>query len=166
MKTSHIFLGACLAVSASQILAQSALNDANRKAMTTAIEAGKKCVEGLLPQKTALFANPSADMKTLLLTPIANLANSAELRKLNDQQRKVIADMSNIAMACRAHQENIQALFTDLAAKENELKNDAAAQTMLAKVGEASALVNQSMEATAKANPDLAHFLFAHSQAK
>ncbi len=166
MKTLNILLGACLAVSASQVLAQSALNDANRKAMTTVIEQGKKCVDGLSSQKTGSFANPSADMKALLLTPIANLANSAEMRKLNDQQRKVIADMSNTAMACRAHQENIQVLFSDLAAKEDALKNDAAAKTMLAKVGEASAMVNQSIEATAKAQPDLAHFLFAHSQGK
>jgi hypothetical protein len=166
MKTLNILLATCLAVSASQVLAQSALNDANRKAMTTVIEEGKKCADGLQPQKAALFANPSADMKALLLTPIANLANSAELRKLNDQQRKVVADMSNTAMACRAHQANIQVLFTDLAAKEEALKNDNAAKTMLARVGEASAMVNQSLEATAKALPDLAHFLFAHNQGK
>jgi hypothetical protein len=166
MKTLNILLGACLAVSASQVLAQSALNDANRIAMTTVIEAGKKCVDGLLPQKTALFANPSADMKALLLTPISNLANSAELRKLNDQQRIVVADMSNTAMACRAHQVNIQVLFTDLAAKEDALKNDNEAKTQLARVGEASAMVNQILEATAKSLPDLAHFLSAHSQGK
>ena len=166
MKTLNILMAACLTLSASQVLAQSALNDGNRKAMTTAIEEGKKCADGLQPQMAAMFANPSADMKALLLTPIANLANSAELRKLNDQQRKVVADMSNIAMACRAHQVSIQVLFTDLAAKEDALKNDNAAKTMLARVGEASAMVNQSLEATAKALPDLAHFLFAHNQGK
>ena len=163
MKTLNILLAACLTVSASHVLAQSALSDANRTAINTVIEAGKKCVEGLQPQKAALFANPSADLKAVLLTPIANMSNSAQLQKLNDQQRSVVADMSNTAMACRAHQVNIQVLFTDLAAKEEALKNDAAAQTLLAQVGEASTLVNQSMDATAKALPDLAHFLFAHN---
>lgn len=166
MKTLNILLGACLAVSASQVFAQSALNDANRRAMTTVIEEGKKCVDGLAPQRTAPFANPSADIKALLLTPIANLSSSAELRKLNDQQRKVVADMSNTAMACRAHQVNIQVLFTDLAAKEDALKNDNTAKTMLTRVGEASAMVNQTMEAITKTLPDLAHFLFAHNQGK
>jgi hypothetical protein len=37
---------------------------------------------------------------------------------------------------------------------------------MLARAGGASAMVNQSLEATAKALPDLAHFLFAHKQGK
>jgi hypothetical protein len=37
---------------------------------------------------------------------------------------------------------------------------------MLARAGEASAMVNQSLEATAKALPDLTHFLFAHNQGK
>jgi len=163
MKTLNILLAACLAVSASQVLAQSALSDANRTAINTVIEAGKKCVEGLQPQKAALFANPSADLKAVLLTPIANMSNSAQLQKLNDQQRSVVADMSNTAMACRAHQVNIQVLFTDLAAKEDALNKDNEAKTLLTRVGEANALVNQMLEGTAKALPDLAHFLSAHN---
>ena len=134
--------------------------------MTLVVEEGKKCVEGLLPQKTASFANPSADLKALLLTPLPNLANSAELRKLNDQQRKVIADTSKTAVSCQAHQENLKVLFNDLAEKGAAINNDAAAKDMLAKVGEASAMVNKSMEATAKAHPDLSHFLHVHGQGK
>ena len=37
---------------------------------------------------------------------------------------------------------------------------------MLTRVGDASAMVSQSLEATVKALPDLAHFLFAHNQGK
>jgi hypothetical protein len=37
---------------------------------------------------------------------------------------------------------------------------------MLARAGEASAMVNQSLEATAKALPDLAYFLLGHKQGK
>ena len=155
-----------MAVSASQVLAQSALSDANRKAMSLVIEEGKKCLEGLLPQNIAPFINPSPETKSLLLTPPTSLLSADGMRNLNELQRKVITDMSKTAISCQAHQENLQVLFRDLATKEAALKNDVAAKDILAKVIEASASVGNSMEAIAKNSPDLAHFLHAHGQGK
>jgi hypothetical protein len=166
MKILNTLLGACLAASASQVLAQSALTDANLKAMTLVIEEGKKCVDGLLPQNTAPFANASPDMRAVLLTPPANLPSSAELRKLTDQQRTALADTSKTAISCRVHQDNLKFLFSDLAAKGAAINNDAAAKDMLAKVREAGAMVNKSLGAIAQANPDFLHFLYVHGQLK
>jgi len=166
MKTVNLIFGACLAILTSQVFAQSALNDANRKAMSVVIEEGKRCVEGLQPQNIAAFVNPSPETKSLLLTPPTNLTSAAGMRNLNEQQRKVIIEMSKTAISCQAHQENLEVLFRDLATKEAAIKNDSAAKDMLAKVGEASARVGNSMEAIAKNSPDLSHFLHAHGQGK
>jgi hypothetical protein len=105
-------------------------------------------------------------MRAVLLTPPANLPSSAELRKLTDQQRNALADTSKTAIACRAHQDNLKVLFSDLAAKGAAINNDAAAKDMLAKVREAHAMVTKSLGAVAQANPNLLHFLLVHAQLK
>jgi len=81
MKTINLIVGACVAIAANQVIAQSALTDANRQIAAQIMEAGKICVEGLQAKNVAPFMSPSQDTKALLLTPPANLINSPEMRK-------------------------------------------------------------------------------------
>jgi hypothetical protein len=166
MKTVNIIVGACVALAAHQVMAQSALTDANRQIAAQIMEAGKICVEGLQAKNVAPFMSPSQDTKALLLTPPANLINSPEMRKMNDQQRKVVADLSRTAAACRFNQEGFESLMKDLSAKQAALQADAAAQDMVAKLFEGHAGVSKSMEVVSKTNPDFGHFLHVHGVAK
>lgn len=162
MKTVDFLVGACLALAAGHALAQSALSDANRRSMTLIVEEGKKCVEGLEAGDLRSFMKPSPALKDILLTDAVKLRASEGMKKFNDQERKVVANLMRTSRSCAVHLQSLEALSADLAIKEAAIEGDAAAKEMLNKVGQASARVSATLEAATKASPDLAHFLHVH----
>lgn len=151
-----------MALAASLALAQSALNEANRSAVTVIVEEGKRCVNGLEAEDLRPFLNPSPAVKAVLLTDKAKLRGSEEMKQLNDQERKVVVDLLRTSRSCQAHLQSLLSLSRDLASKEAALRNDAASKDELTKVAQANAKVSATIEAATKFSPDLAHFLHVH----
>jgi len=159
MKTVNMLVGVCMALAASHALAQSALNDANRKSMAVIVEEGNKCVSGMEAEDLRPFLNPSPAVKDLLLTDAAKLRSSEVLGKLNDQERKVVEELLRTSVSCRVHLQNLEVLSADLATKEAAIDSDATAKQMLASVGQISERVMATLQAATQASPELAHFL-------
>ena len=165
MKTVNLLVGACMALAASGAWAQSALNDGNRRSINLILEEGKKCVQGLEAEDLRPFLNPSPAVKAVLLSDAVKLRGSEEMRKLSDQERKVVVDLLRTSRSCRIHLQNLEALSADVASKDAAIENDAAAKQMLATVGETSARVMSTVQAATQASRELAHFLHVHGLA-